>query len=64
MDAENGTYEASARGENSNNAAKVTNSNEEADVRQYAGFWGYAFQIIYQVNCQDLASEFRVFQIF
>lgn len=52
MDAENGTYVASALGENSNNAEKVTNTNEEAHVRQRAGFWGYAFQIIFQVNCQ------------
>ncbi|KAJ0048083.1 hypothetical protein Pint_15462 [Pistacia integerrima] len=50
MDAENGTYVASAQGENSNNAAKVTNTDEEAHVRQRAGFWGYAFQIIFQMS--------------
>ncbi|XP_059657897.1 uncharacterized protein LOC132304309 isoform X2 [Cornus florida] len=44
FDAENGTY-----AENSN-VAKCSGPNAEHHVRQTAGFWGYIFQIIFQMN--------------
>ncbi|KAK3033521.1 hypothetical protein RJ639_032750 [Escallonia herrerae] len=48
---EQGSYGASAQAQNSNmsNAAKYLGP-EEPHVRQVAGFWGYLFQIIFQMN--------------
>ncbi|CAK9164280.1 unnamed protein product [Ilex paraguariensis] len=52
FDAEQGTSGAPRDAENSNmsNVVKSLGPNEERPVRQIAGFWGYAFQIIFQVN--------------
>ncbi|KDO69607.1 hypothetical protein CISIN_1g019102mg [Citrus sinensis] len=37
-------------GESSNSSAKHTSSREEFNARRPAGFWGYVFQIIFQMN--------------
>lgn len=37
-------------GESSNSSAKHTSSREEFNARRPAGFWGYVFQIIFQVH--------------
>ncbi|KAK2967160.1 hypothetical protein RJ640_005204 [Escallonia rubra] len=51
FDSEQGSYGASAEAQNSNmsNIAKYLGP-EETHVRQVAGFWGYLFQIIFQMN--------------
>lgn len=52
LDAERGTYVAPINEENAN--AHGTNKNscfqQEHTIREIAGIWGYAFQIIYQTN--------------
>ncbi|XP_059643087.1 uncharacterized protein LOC132284959 [Cornus florida] len=52
FDAEQGTNAAPTQLENSNasNAAKCSGHTENLRVRQTAGFLGYAFQIIFQIN--------------
>ncbi|KAA8542290.1 hypothetical protein F0562_023574 [Nyssa sinensis] len=52
FDAELGTHAFPTNAENSNasNAAKCLGPNREPHVRQTAGFWGYVFQIIFQMN--------------
>uniref|UniRef100_A0A5B7AFK8 Uncharacterized protein n=1 Tax=Davidia involucrata TaxID=16924 RepID=A0A5B7AFK8_DAVIN len=52
FDAEQGTYAAPTHAENSNasNPEKCLGPNEEPHVRQTAGFWGYVFHIIFQMN--------------
>ncbi|KAK9278425.1 hypothetical protein L1049_027990 [Liquidambar formosana] len=52
LDAEQGTNVTPTHVENSNmsNIVKCLGSPEEHHVRQTAGIWGYAFQIIFQMN--------------
>ncbi|XP_057514351.1 uncharacterized protein LOC130796079 isoform X3 [Actinidia eriantha] len=52
FDAEQGIYEAPTNAENPNesNGAKHLGSNQERCVCQTAGFWGYVFQIVFQMN--------------
>ncbi|KAK3035339.1 hypothetical protein RJ639_034047 [Escallonia herrerae] len=52
FDSEQGSYGASAQAQNSNmsNVAAKYLGPEETHVRQVAGFWGYIFQIIFQMN--------------
>lgn len=51
-DAEQGMYDASALPQSSNpsDQEKSLGASEEVLVRQHAGFWGYIFQIIFQVH--------------
>ncbi|XAR50194.1 hypothetical protein NMG60_11004450 [Bertholletia excelsa] len=46
FDAEQGNYGASS----SSNGTKHLGNNQDCRVRQIAGFWGYVFQIIFQMN--------------
>ncbi|KAK8657052.1 hypothetical protein V6N13_035315 [Hibiscus sabdariffa] len=52
LDAEQGNDASAASGETSNNGEKNVNPEppEGHFVRQRAGFWGYVFQIIFQMN--------------
>ncbi|KZV52151.1 hypothetical protein F511_07106 [Dorcoceras hygrometricum] len=52
FDTEHGSYRTSTNGHNSNvlNVAKGMEHNEEHVHRRIAGFWGYLFQIIFQMN--------------
>ncbi|KAJ4712356.1 UDP-N-acetylglucosamine-N-acetylmuramyl-pyrophosphoryl-undecaprenol N-acetylglucosamine protein [Melia azedarach] len=51
VDAEHGNFVTPAPGESSSNAEKLTNTHGEFNnTRQPAGFWGYFFQIIFQMN--------------
>lgn len=52
LDAEHGVYAdpISERSENVREAIKNSMFDEEQSVRKIAGFWGYAFQIVYQIN--------------
>lgn len=46
-DAEQGTY---VKNPNASKGEKHSESNQPRQVRQTAGFWGYIFQIVFQVN--------------
>ncbi|XP_057479279.1 uncharacterized protein LOC130766658 isoform X2 [Actinidia eriantha] len=64
FDADQGTDEAPTNDENSNSStgdAKHLGSNQEPRVRQTAGFWGYIFQIIFQVNAGSVMLTDCVF---
>lgn len=52
VDAEQGTCVATPHGQNSkmSNPSKTSGPNEDCHVREPAGFWGYVFQIIFQMN--------------
>ncbi|XP_073298386.1 uncharacterized protein [Primulina huaijiensis] len=52
FDTEHGSYRTSTNAHNSNvlNATKGMELNEEHLHRKIAGFWGYLFQIIFQMN--------------
>lgn len=52
LDAEQGSCVAPAHGDNAkmSDPTKSSGPHEELHVRQQAGFWGYAFQIIFQMN--------------
>lgn len=64
VDAEHGNFVTPAPGESSSNAEKLTNTHGEFNnTRQPAGFWGYFFQIIFQVNCLKWVPEFWDFQL-
>ncbi|KAL2492656.1 hypothetical protein Adt_28284 [Abeliophyllum distichum] len=54
-------YSASARNSNSSSNTKGIDFNQEHPVRQIAGFWGYIFQIIFQMNAGAVILTDTVF---
>ncbi|MQM03992.1 hypothetical protein Taro_036784 [Colocasia esculenta] len=65
LDAENGIYVAPANGQgaNAHDRTKRYGYREEHYIRPVAGFWGYAFQIIYQTNAGAVMLTDCVFWI-
>ncbi|KAL2515325.1 hypothetical protein Fot_29296 [Forsythia ovata] len=63
LDAEHGShrYSASARNSNPSSNTKGIDLNQEHPVRQIAGFWGYIFQIIFQMNAGAVILTDTVF---
>lgn len=59
-DAEQGTQRASVPAENTN-SAKNFGPNELGHDRQIAGFWGYVFQVIFQMNAGAVMLTDAVF---
>lgn len=59
LDAEQGTNVTPTHAENTNmsNIVKCLGSLEEDHVRQTAGIWGYAFQIIFQVKSRQWVTS-------
>ncbi|PIN20260.1 hypothetical protein CDL12_07052 [Handroanthus impetiginosus] len=61
FDTELGSYEPSTTLQTSHNATKGMNLNQENRVRQKAGFFGYIFQIIFQMNAGAVMLTDTVF---
>ncbi|KAI3464107.1 hypothetical protein Pfo_020770 [Paulownia fortunei] len=62
-DTEHGAYGSSTSAQSSHmlNATKGMDLNQEHPIRQIAGFWGYVFQIIFQMNAGAVMLTDSVF---